>query len=91
MSTPLNIYYVKRTDDGEWGYDNFSDFVVICATSEEARNTHPKHETPNQGWKNSTSTWIPSSQKEELLNVTLVGYALPGSQPKVVCTSFHAG
>jgi hypothetical protein len=101
MTTPLNIYCVERTDDVD--YDNYSDFVVICATAEEARNSDPASGKINQGWRDEfidvwfhsepepCGPWVLYAKKEELLDVTLIGQAVPGSTPQIVCKSFHAG
>lgn len=36
----LNIYHLWRTDDIDW--DEYSDFVVIAESEDEARRTSPR-------------------------------------------------
>lgn len=38
--TTQGLYRVSRTDRGD--YDEYDSFVVICASEEEARKTHPR-------------------------------------------------
>ncbi len=101
MTSNLNIYLVERTDN--WTYDEYSDFVVVCATPEEAANTKPgSGKGVNGGWKTKYCTdcgeetehyqsWVPYDRKDELLKVTLIGNAVLGSVPKIICSSYHAG
>lgn len=85
----MNIYHVKRTD--HWGYDEYSEFVCYAPDEESARSLHPGG---HQGaWADGVhGTWVAEDEKDELLEVLLLGHAAAEDvQPGVIIASFHAG
>jgi hypothetical protein len=80
----MNLYHVSQ--DVNNNYDTYSDFVIACASEEEARNTTPdgnkNEETPQTHY--SHWTW-PANVK-----VKLIGTAAEGITG-VICSSYHAG
>lgn len=85
----LKLYHVKLPDNNNFlGYDSYSEFVCTAYTEQEARNIHPSGSDGNWSWYGS---WIKLEQID-ILEVTEIGIATPGTQPhKVIVASFHAG
>lgn len=80
----LYLWKIERTDN--WGYDEYSDAVVVARTEADARMIHPGGEERDWEW---TSSW---PVKPEELKVTKVGTAAPElTAGTVVVASFHAG
>lgn len=96
----MNIYHVERKREG--GYDTYSDFVCIAPDEAAAARTHPRegyrYDEANKGFT-SDPEWnsedllrnYPWIDNLDELTVTQVGTALPGLEPRVICSSFHAG
>lgn len=97
----MNIYHVSRTD--EYGYDDFSDFVVVCETEQQAKETYP-----GEGYVFRDDHWVevgldgnvrPFDKDNEWwcgwthpskTTVELVGISTK-EESRVICSSFHAG
>jgi len=80
----MNIYQVTWADGGTW--DTYTDFVVICKSANEARNTHPSGDPDS--WR--YMEWC-SRENIAQLTVTLLGKASPSAPKGVITASFHAG
>ena len=95
IDTPLfwwhvSVYGVPGNPFKYLRYDTYSDFVVVAATDEEARNYHP---TGHSNRRVYSDEWV-KPEDIPLLNVTLLGtVADPEKHPAgtVICASFHAG
>lgn len=76
----------KISQDVNNGYDTFSEAVVIAATEEAARRTHPRgtqlddDDLPLYEWASP-----------ENVKVELIGVATGTAKPGVVTASYHAG
>jgi hypothetical protein len=85
----LNIYHVEQ--DLYNGYDTYSDFVIICETEEEARNTSPDgYELKETKSENRYGCWV-SKEEVDKVKVTLIGRTTEDAIKGIVCNSFHAG
>lgn len=83
----MNIYLISRTDS--YGYDEYSDAVVVAKSEEEARKIHPSDLVEGDSWtaEENYGSWISPDKVE----VTLIGKATKGIGKGIVCASFHAG
>lgn len=81
----MNIYKISQSINNN--YDTYDSAVVIAASVEEARNTLPSP-TAYFATLGHWDTWAESPDQVE---VELIGTALEGSVPRVVCASFNAG
>ena len=85
--TRLRIYLISQKEVTGW--DTY-DSAIICAESEDAaRRTHPNTYaglTPAHPWE--SSTWCSSP---DLVMAKLIGTAVEGLEPGVICASFNAG
>lgn len=93
MSDLLYIYRIWQDENND--YDTYDSAVVIAASEEDARNTHPAsiHSwsarlSQGQLWSKNSNSWC---QQPDDVGVTLLGTAAAGSKPGVVCASFNAG
>lgn len=89
------LYLVTR--DAHGGYDTYSHFVCVAPDEATARNTHPNGQgcgvpdpdaylgPDGQQWYDS---WVKS---QDQVTVQYLGVAALGSEPGVVCASYHAG
>ena len=86
----MNIYLISQSVNN--GYDTFDSAVVAAEDAERARFTHPA-----SSWRGIS---IPRSRKEwddtvwcdpSLVEVRLLGKAIEGTPPGVICSSFNAG
>ncbi len=92
----MNIYRI--TQDLNDGYDTYDAAVIVAATEEQARVTHPAGDCV---WKENTGEWVehreggqdwiskgewtePKNVKVELIGET------PGTTPGVILASFNA-
>ena len=84
----MNIYHVSQEENNE--YDTYSDFVIVCASADVARNANPSTGEPmtEEDWKYRFSSWASSPMK---VTVRLVGTAHADIAEGIVCASFHAG
>ena len=74
--TTMKLYFVSQIENND--YDTYDSFLVVAASQEEARNTHP----------GNASAWASSPDKVE---VRYMGEAAPGMKAGIVCASFNAG
>lgn len=77
----MNLYHISQ--DQVTGYDTYSDAVVAANTAKEARAIHP---STYDNWDIGSWATSPAHVETELL-----GVAKAGTQPGVICASFHAG
>ncbi len=96
----LNLYRISQGTNTE--YDTYDMAIVVAKTEEEAKLIHPDMKTTLQygayeyeedEYGNSPiryALWKWVSNPNEVA-VELVGKALPGMKPGVVCASFNAG
>ena len=89
----MNIYHVNRL--AGTGYEEYSDFVVVAASEDEARRTCPNQYCEIKDTDHPRSideycdSWPVSFNEVE---VTLIGVAIEKEQEKrIVCASYHAG
>lgn len=81
----MNLYHVSL-DDELRDYDRFDEFVVCAPDEETARNTNPsdgslmspKDWETHRSWGNSPET----------VTVRLIGVAVPGLEPGIICSSY---
>ena len=99
--TTMKLYLVSQIENNS--YDTYDSFVVVAASQEEARNTHPGDQlawAPDERitkqaqvnasvlWCDTYSTWASSPDKVE---VKYIGDATPDMKPGIICASFNAG
>lgn len=77
----VNLYKIFR--DGDVGYDEYDEAIVAAESEDQARNTPPGHVYGDE----RVSGWCPVSE----VKVALVGIAIEGTEPGVICASFNAG
>jgi len=80
----VNIYLISQNDVD--GYDTYDSAVVIAKSEDAARNIHPGNGKPL-----SADTWGTWTTDPTKVRVELIGLAKPGSEQRVVCSSFNAG
>ncbi len=81
----MNIYHL--TQDDRKDYDTYSDCVVVAKDAPAASKIHPGgYELEHGRW--SSGAWAATPDR---VTVTLLGVAVEGIKPGVVCYSFHAG
>jgi len=87
----MNIYHL--TQNKVYGWDIYSDCVVIANNEDEARNIHPESEglTVVKTLKEVKDDYSwPRNPK--YINVKLIGTVIESEEVvRVVCASFHAG
>jgi hypothetical protein len=71
------------------GYDTYDGAVVAAETEEAARLTHPST-YPDSGWPKRLDPYPVWSLLQDV-TVELIGEALDGTKPGVICASFNAG
>jgi hypothetical protein len=96
-----NLYLVRRADDDEVGYDEFSQFIVSAPDAESARRIHPYHGRFGTIWDEDREVFVDSDSTPyeagwthsiETLIVVLLGTAADNIPSlTVICSSFHAG
>jgi hypothetical protein len=90
LSTDLYVYLVSQ--DEVKGYDTFDSFVCIAASEEEARDTNPWVNASPIDWDDRPKTYYGDwATRRDAVKVQLIGVAIHGSIPGVVCASFNAG
>lgn len=85
----MNLYLITQSETND--YDTYDSAVVAAETEGDARRTHPgkvEWVEENNEWKYQSETWCkhPSS-----VEVKLIGFAAPFTDPGVICASFNAG
>lgn len=80
----MNLYRISQ--DKNDGYDTFDSAVVAAASEEDARMIHPSR----SDWDGKTEGYDSWAAADDV-TVKLVGIAVEGTQPGVVCASFNAG
>lgn len=79
----MNLYLISQDVNDD--LDAFDEAVVAARNEEDARNTHPLSEGGSESTRKAT--WAPV----ESVNVKLIGTAVDGTEPGVICASFNAG
>lgn len=79
----MNLYLISQCVKDDC--DAFDEAVVAARNEEDARNTHPLSEGASESTRKAT--WAPV----ENVNVKLIGVAVEGTEPGVICASFNAG
>lgn len=89
----MNLYRIYQMVNN--GYDTYDSAVVCAESADAARNMHPRGGSydPNAlafeyVWGEWDPTWAPSPED---VTVELIGMAVPGSAPCVICASYNAG
>lgn len=89
----MKLWFISQDENSR--YNTFSDAVVAAETKEEARATHPggSVETPGSlanDWngRKEYGSWVNSPNR---VHAKLIGEAVPGTEPGVICYSYHAG
>jgi len=80
----MNLYLLTRND--KHGYDDFDSFVAAHFTEAEARRLCPS----GHGWIDSPQSYGWPTDPTLIL-AELLGTAVPGTKPGVICASFNAG
>jgi hypothetical protein len=90
LSTDLYVWLVSQ--DEVTGYDTFDSFVCIAASEEEARDTNPWANASPIDWDDRPKTYYGDwATRRDAVKVKLLGVAIHGSTPGIVCASFNAG
>jgi hypothetical protein len=84
----MNLYHVSQDQNSD--YDTYSDFVICAPDEETARNANPSSGKPmtEKDWQSRYSDWC---NGPEHVTVRLVGQAVDGIEPGIICASYHAG
>jgi hypothetical protein len=89
LSTDLYVYLVSQ--DEVVGDDFFDSFVCIAQSEEEARDTNPWKDASPIDWDNQSKRYYGDwATRRDAVKVKLLGVALHGSTPGVVCASYNA-
>jgi hypothetical protein len=97
LSTDLYLFLVSQSE--QRGYDTFDSFVCAAASEEEARNLNPeaiwgpKKNFPIPiDWDKQANVRDPSwATRRESVEAKLLGVALHGTSPGVICASYCSG
>lgn len=92
----MKLFKVERTDN--YGYDDYSDFVCLANSKEEARYMAPDPEyykwngshwvyAYRQDKKATHSGWV---EDPKTLKVTEI-FPEDRTEPEILCASYHAG
>ena len=96
---PLKLYHVKRPDELPPDYANYTEFLVVAYSEEEARNTHPH---PNAFYGNKVLSleeqkikgyqygWVAKEDLNKLI-VIEIGTASKNVKEGVVISSYPHG
>lgn len=97
----MNIYLLEQSV--ATGYDTYDSCVVIAESEDAARNINPSSfathvkdgkwmgtYTKGGEYEYESDCWVTYGQIDQI-KVTLIGVALEGKEPGVVCASFNAG
>lgn len=80
----MKLWLISQTVN--CGYDVYDSAVVAAHHETHARHMHPGGSVV--GWQQKYGTW---AYEPDQVTVTLLGEALEGTKPGVVCASFNAG
>jgi hypothetical protein len=84
----VNLYLISQNVNN--GYDTYDSAVVRAESEDAARRIHPDSEVMSKYWDGCTDKWGDWANAADV-KVELLGTALEGSLPGVVCASFNAG
>ena len=81
----MKLWLISQTENT--GYDTYDSAVVCALTEESARKKHPSGDDTQ--WRSAgRRLWC---SRPEKVTVTLLGKAVKGTEPGVICASFNAG
>ena len=101
----LNLYLISQDVNEDW--DTFDFVVVAAKNSADAQRTHPDDDSdilwsskdnmwigpgppsdnPKDDYVHINAVWANANQ----VTVELIGLAIPGTDPGVICASFNVG
>lgn len=80
----MNLYYISRSDSAS--YNEFESAVVVAASEDDARNTHPSGD--NSNWQDTSEDGAPWDWvSPNSVQVRHIGIAADG-ESGVICASF---
>jgi hypothetical protein len=79
----MKLYLLTQNENS--GYDTYDSCVVADENEEQARMIRPSYPEWDEFIGND---WASSPEN---VNVTLLGVAVDGTEPGVICASFNAG
>jgi hypothetical protein len=84
----MNLYHVSQNQN--YGYDTYSDFVICAPDEETARSANPNTGEPMTpaDWKRPFPDWCDAP---EYVTARLIGTATESTKPGIICASFRAG
>ena len=82
----MKLWLISQTANDD--YDTYDGAVVAAETEDAARHTHPSDGPGWSGEPGESPTWAYGPSQ---VTVTLIGEAVPGTEPGVICASFNAG
>jgi hypothetical protein len=88
----MKLFKISQSVNND--YDTYSDAVVAAETEEEAQKTHPAEKRPTfkkHEWWNEDTSFTSWAMRLDQVKVDYIGEAKPGTEPGVICASFHAG
>lgn len=93
----MNLYLISQAEN--CAYDTYDSAVVAAPDEDAARLMHPNGRAKFSSKKGTWgSVWSDRFQADyawcktpEAVTVNLIGTALPGTEPGVICASFNAG
>lgn len=80
----MNLYLLTQNENS--GYDTYDSCVVAAENQDQARMIRPNDDQWSKDY--CIGTWAYSPEK---VKVTLLGLAVCGTEPGVICASFNAG
>lgn len=80
----MNIYLLTQTENS--GYDTYDSCVVAAENEDQARMIRPDNDQWHNDYRIGNWAYTPGKVKVEL-----IGIAITGTEPVVICTSFNAG
>lgn len=85
----MNVYLLEQEENED--YDTYDSFVCIAATEDDAIDTCPSGEGRSRKWTKPGRRYSTWAVRRESVKCTLIGVAVDGAKPGVVCASFNAG
>lgn len=79
----MRLWVISQTEN--CGYDSYDSAVVAAETEAKARVTMPSE---YEEFGKQYGGWCSAASK---VKVELIGHAIPGTKPGVICASFNAG
>lgn len=83
----MKLYLITGRIKNKKALDYYNSAVVAARTPEHARKIHPNGAVFGEAEHWDKSTWCEITQ----VDVELVGSAIKGTKPGVICASFNAG